>query len=47
MSYGLRGPYYTDLGYDPDNERLAAGTHFVDHEYFYDGNNRVCSSEPR
>ncbi len=38
---------YTDLGYDPDNEGLAAGTRFVDHEYFYDGNNRVVQLNQR
>ncbi|WP_218943559.1 hypothetical protein [Exilibacterium tricleocarpae] len=38
---------FTDLGYDPDNEGLAAGTRFVDHQYSYDANNRVIQQTQR
>lgn len=32
---------YTDAGYDPENQGLAANERFIDHWYSYDGNNRV------
>ncbi len=32
---------YTDEGYDPENQGLAANERFIDHIYGYDQNNRV------
>lgn len=37
----------SDLGYDPDAEGLDASTRFVDHQYSYDGNNRIIQIDQR
>ncbi|MFY0678885.1 MAG: LysM peptidoglycan-binding domain-containing protein, partial [Neptuniibacter sp.] len=38
---------FTDLNYDPDAEGLDANTRFIDHQYSYDGNNRIIQIDQR
>ncbi|MFY0678809.1 MAG: LysM peptidoglycan-binding domain-containing protein, partial [Neptuniibacter sp.] len=38
---------FTDLNYDPDAEGLDVNTRFIDHQYSYDGNNRIIQIDQR